>query len=81
MNNCCNSFVLSIRSSRELDLSPSNLLDMTVQGFAKQIEYLLWIGAIQGKQILNLHQLLLSYQHNLLDAQEMQKAIDKCSPD
>jgi hypothetical protein len=54
---------------------------MTVQGFAKQIEYLLWTGAIQGKQILNLHHLLLSYQHKLLDAQEMQKAIDKYNPD
>jgi hypothetical protein len=81
MNNCCNSFVLNIPSSRELGLSPSNLSNMTVQGFAKQIEYLLWTGAIQGKQILNLHHLLLSYQHKLLDAQEMQKAIDKYNPD
>jgi hypothetical protein len=54
---------------------------MTVQEFARQIEYLLWTGAIQGKQILNLYHLLLSYQHRQIDAQAMQNAINECDPD
>jgi hypothetical protein len=54
---------------------------MTVQRFAQQIEYLLWTGAIEGKQILNLHYLLLSYRHQWINDQEIQKAIDECNPD
>jgi hypothetical protein len=54
---------------------------MTVQRFAQQIEYLLWTGAIEGEQILNLYYVLLSYQNKQIDAQEIQKAIDECDPD
>jgi hypothetical protein len=54
---------------------------MTVQRFAQQIEYLLWTGAIEGEQILNLHYLLLSYGHQWISDQEIQKAIDECNPD
>jgi hypothetical protein len=54
---------------------------MTTQKFARQIESLLFIGAIQGDQILSLYHLLKCYEQGDLTAQDMQTAIDQCDPD
>jgi hypothetical protein len=48
--------------------------------FAQQIEDLLYMGVIQGKQILQMHHLLKSYQQRMVSAEVVQAAIDDCRP-
>jgi len=44
--------------------------------FSQQIEYLLWTGAIEGKEILDLYHLLKRYKQGAIHAEEMQEAIN-----
>ena len=57
------------------------LAGMTIAKFAKQIDHLLWTGAIRGDQILSLHHLLKDYERGEMTDEEMQDAIDQCDPE
>jgi hypothetical protein len=54
---------------------------MAKTDFSKQIEYLLFTGAIRGDAILQLHRLLKSYEQGTVSAEEMQEAINDFNPD
>ncbi len=49
--------------------------------FPAQIDYLLFSGDIEGEEVLNLHNLLQSYEQGLITAEEMQKAINSFNSD
>lgn len=44
--------------------------------FVEQIDFLIYTGAIEGYELLTLHNLLKSYEQGLIGAEEMQYEID-----
>ncbi len=54
---------------------------MSTHKFARQIEWLLFTGAIEGNQILTLHKQLKRYQQGAISDVAMQTAIDDVDPD
>jgi hypothetical protein len=54
---------------------------MTVEQFAKAIEHLLLIGAIQGEAIMRLHHLLMDFELGRVGADILQKEIDQHDSD
>lgn len=54
---------------------------MSVRAFAQEIEYLLLIGALRGRAILELHWALKGYELGVITDEEMQEAIAKYHPE
>lgn len=54
---------------------------MTIRNFAQQIEWLLFTGAIEGNQLLTLHEQLQLYRQGTLSEAAMQNAIDAVDSD
>lgn len=49
--------------------------------FSEQIEFLLFVGAIEGESVMTLHDLLKSYMQGSISAEEMQYEINSFNPD
>ncbi|MEP0923440.1 hypothetical protein [Leptolyngbya sp. ST-U4] len=47
----------------------------TVKQFAKGIEHLLLIGAIEGNEVMQFYQLLIDFEQGRIKADVLQKAI------
>jgi hypothetical protein len=54
---------------------------MATREFARQIEHLLWTGALRGRAILKLSLLLKFYQQGKVSKEKMQEAIDQYDPE
>lgn len=53
---------------------------MNTRQFAQRLEWLLLTGAIEGNQILTLHQKLKHYQQGAISDAAMQTALDDVDP-
>jgi len=54
---------------------------MKLRELADRIEHLLWMGAIEGNQVLRLYHLLQAYQQGKISDWAVQDAIDEYEPE
>ncbi|MEP0913072.1 hypothetical protein NDI45_19345 [Leptolyngbya sp. GB1-A1] len=54
---------------------------MTVSQFAKEIEHLLLIGAIEGNEVMQFYHLLMDFEQGRITAKVLQQVIDQHDPD